>query len=223
MISARHAYADTLSLRAEKISALQKVDDRDPKNQPYIDAVSAAFDVRTYNIMVANKDLFDEIKESLRSSELYEIESMFAFFVGDIETAQTYYNLAIDRADKDGNKDVKATAYRERGSFQFNAGPKYIGEARDSYMKSLQLLVELKDTRKYTLFLSDWTGWEIAMGDWECGQKLRGIATKLLEEMARTDYAILNQKIRFVQQWDSLSKRDDQPGKGGCAFPIPQI
>lgn len=52
LASARHALADTFSLRADKISALQKANEQSPNYQAYIDAVNGAFDIRTYNLMV---------------------------------------------------------------------------------------------------------------------------------------------------------------------------
>jgi hypothetical protein len=217
--AARQALASTFTLRAEKISALQKADEQLPEYQSYVSAVNAAFDLQIYNVITTNKELFNRVKDNLRPSELYSIGSAFSSFIGDLKTSQIYYDLAIKKALTEGNHEIVASTYREKSSTLFISDP---DQSRKYYTLAMQIMTNSKNHFEYAILLSELISWELTFGDWECGQKLKDIVLKMYEKIEKSNQAIRPYKISYVRNWKTISKKEEQPDKG-CTYELPQL
>jgi hypothetical protein len=210
------------ALSASRILALKSVkDDNDTQESNFL---ANTYNIRTYNIMINNKDMFKEAMIHLSTSELYAIGSNFvlATLVGD---AIPYYELALTRSK---GRDIPAyvAASREYGLALFGQSSfQDVTKARKSYIDALSLLSDKNnflDPSAYAIDLAELATLEASFGDWKCSSDDLNIANSVFDKLIPQASQLLQAKNYFNNAVAVKIKGPSQPSNG-CSYSVPII
>jgi hypothetical protein len=226
---ARQALTEIATLQAEKVMNTIKLSELpDPSVS---DFVSNTYNMRIYNALYSNKEIFLGVSDRLLYSELYAIAGGFVLS-GQIRDGLPFYRLAIKKSEHDDFALIGALREQARALFISSTLPDteanhndYIKQAREGYLRGLGLMDDrdhVAFSESYVLYLSELASGELTFGDWKCGADLMSVALRSLGYLVNFDKEpkMSGLYANMMQSYGSATMKPNQSNKG-CVSPVP--
>lgn len=218
--TARDALSQFASLQVDRLVNISRISDPQSK-----ELMNNMYQIRTYNIINQNKDLFLRVAGEMIFSELYSIGGSFSLN-GQVSDSLPFYELSLSKTRNSSGVLIEETpaVLREMGSALFSqSSSQDIRRARALYLEALKILDDRNNPPSsliYARYLSELGYWEMEFGDWKCGKDAMTKALSLLGLIANVEQneQFLNIYKLAYESNSRARQRPNQPEEG-CSYP----